>query len=49
MAALGLNCRGVGAWSGGSVQITKQSINAGDKVPMGTVITLTGGATGIID
>lgn len=49
LAALGLNCRGVGAWSGGSVQITKQSINAGDKVPMGTVITLTGGATGIID
>ncbi|MBQ5326386.1 MAG: PASTA domain-containing protein, partial [Oscillospiraceae bacterium] len=42
LTSRGLNLKETGAYSGNkNVKVYKQSPNAGDKVPMGTVITVT--------
>ena len=42
LTAMGLNVTETGAWTGNnSVRVSTQSPNAGDKVPMGTTISVT--------
>ncbi|MEG2193052.1 MAG: PASTA domain-containing protein, partial [Oscillospiraceae bacterium] len=50
LANAGLNIKHTGAAiTGGGVRVSAQSVNAGDKVPMGTVITVTNSAAEVAD